>query len=190
MRPLNGPISQPPLEAWFGLADVVRQLRRAREIADDERGLPPPRPRAGHGRAPFPGASAAAAAPTLEAFLAGLRVARQEGGVRPTARPKASKPRYRTVPDPLEAVTADLKAWLDAEPGVTGREPLDRLQATDPETYPDAVIRTVQHRPKVWRRGRARALVLGPCAATEAGTAARSSGTSPMKQAQPAQEHS
>ena len=105
---------------------------------------------------------AAGAEPTLEDFLAGLRLAWREGEVRPTARPKAAKPRYRTVPDPLEAVTADLKAWFDAEPSVTGRELLDRLQAARPGAHPDTVIRTVQRRLKVWRRERAKALVLGP----------------------------
>ena len=87
-------------------------------------------------KAPASGATAAAAEPALDAFLAGLRLAWTEGEVRPTARPKASKPRYRTVPDPLEAVTAELKAWFDAEPGVTGRELLDRLQAARPGPTP------------------------------------------------------
>ena len=106
--------------------------------------------------------------PPLDAFLAGLRLAWREGEVRPTARPKASKPRCRTVPDPLEAVTSDLKAWLKADPGVTGRQLLDRLQEADPETHPDTLIRTVQRRLKLWRRERAKALVLGPSATAEA----------------------
>ncbi len=100
-------------------------------------------------KGPAAGPTAADAEPPLEDFLAGLRLAWKEGEVRPTARPKASKPRYRTVPDPLEAVTADLKAWFDAEPGVTGRELLDRLQAARPGAYPDNVIRTVQRRLKL-----------------------------------------
>ena len=116
--------------------------------------------------------AAAAAEPALDAFLAGLRLAWREGKVRPTARPKASKLRYRTVPDPLEAVTADLKAWFEADPGITGRKLLDRLQAIDPETYPDTPIRTVQRRLKVWRREYARALVLGLSATAEADAAA------------------
>ena len=110
--------------------------------------------------------------PPLDAFLAGLRLAWTEGEVRPTARPKASKPRYRTVPDPLEAVTSDLKAWFEADPGITGRQLLDRLQAADPETYPDTLIRTVQRRLKVWRREQAKALVLGPSTTAEANAAA------------------
>ena len=119
-----------------------------------------------------PTAGAPDAEPPLEAFLAGLRLAWTEGEVRPAARPKASKPRYRTLPDPLEAVTAELKAWFDADPGVTGRELRDRLQATDPEAYPHGVIRTVQRRLKLWRRERARALVIGPSATAEADAAA------------------
>jgi hypothetical protein len=111
-----------------------------------------------------PAAMAAETGTALDAFLSGLRLAWKEGEVRPTARPKASKPRGRTVPDPLAAVTATMKAWFDAEPGITGRELLDRLQAADPEAYPDGVIRTVQRRVKVWRREHARTLVLGPSA--------------------------
>ena len=49
---------------------------------------------------------------------------------------------------------------------------LDRLKATDPEAYPDTLIRTVQRRLKVWRREHARALVVGPSATAEADAAA------------------
>jgi hypothetical protein len=100
-------------------------------------------------------------APPLEAFLEGLKFAWcSTGHVRPTAQPKPSKPRYRTVPDPLKAVTETLKAWFDAEPSLTGRQLLDRLQIEHPDAYPDGLIRTVQRRLKVWRRDRARALVM------------------------------
>lgn len=108
-------------------------------------------------------------APPLEAFLDGLRVAWHTAeDVRPTARSKPSKPRYRTVPDPLEAVTDVLKGWFNADPGVTGRQLLDRLQVTHPGDYPDSLIRTVQRRLKAWRRERAKSLVLG---ASDAGDA-------------------
>ncbi len=101
-------------------------------------------------------------APPLTAFLDGLRVAwNTSEDVRPTARSKPSKPRYRTVPDPLGAVTDVLKAWFDLDPGVTGRQLLDRLQVTHPGDYPNSVIRTVQ-------RERAKSLVL---AASDAGGA-------------------
>ena len=113
------------LDAQHAELDPVRLLGEIRaaqralvEIADER---------------PASGAATAGAEPALEAFLAGLRLAWQEGEVRPTAQPKAPKPRYRTVPDPLEAVTSDLKAWFEVDPGVTGRELLDRLQEADPK---------------------------------------------------------
>jgi hypothetical protein len=100
--------------------------------------------------------------PPLEAFLDSLKVAWCSAGeVRPTAQPKPSKPRYRTVPDPLEAVTDMLKAWFEHDPGVTGRQLLNRLQVAHPGAYPDFLVRTVQRRLKIWRRESARALVLG-----------------------------
>ncbi len=99
--------------------------------------------------------------PTLEAFLQGLRVAWCHAEeVRPTARPKPPKPRYRTVPDPFESVTEELKAWFEANPSVTGRQLLEQLQERYPGTYPDDLVRTMQRRLKVWRREQARALVL------------------------------
>ncbi len=107
---------------------------------------------------------AAGGEPPLEAFLAGLRLAWKEGEVRPTARRKATKPRGRRRPDPLKEVTAELEAWFGAEPGLSGRQLLDRLQAAHPDSYPDKLLRTVQRRLRVWRRERARALVLGPSA--------------------------
>ena len=105
---------------------------------------------------------ATAAVPPLDAFLESLKVAWCSAGeVRPTATPKPSKPRYRTVPDPLETVTDTLKAWFRADPSVTGRQLLERLQADHPGEYPDHLVRTVQRRLKIWRRESARALVLG-----------------------------
>jgi hypothetical protein len=84
-----------------------------------------------------PARATSSAEAELDAFLSGLRVAWKEGEVRPTRRPKPSKPRYRTVPDPFAAVTEQMKAWFDGEPGITGRELVDRLQAAAPETYPE-----------------------------------------------------
>jgi hypothetical protein len=99
-----------------------------------------------------PARSASDAESELDVFLSGLRVAWKEGEVRPTPRPKTSKPRDRTVPDPLAASAEQMKAWFDAEPGIAGRELLDRLRAVDPETCPDKLIRTVQLCVRVWRR--------------------------------------
>jgi hypothetical protein len=110
-----------------------------------------------------------ATVPPIEVFLESLKVAwSSTDHVRPTARPKPSKPRTRTVPDPLELVTEMLMAWFDADPGVTGRQLLDRLQVAQPEAYPDSLIRTIQRRLKIWRRESARALVLADADAVSA----------------------
>jgi hypothetical protein len=98
---------------------------------------------------------------SIDAFLAGLRTAWREGEVRPTARPKPKQKRGRRRPDPLVAVTAQLRAWFDADPSRTGRELLERLQVEYPNCYPDRLLRTVQRRLKVWRGEMARALVFG-----------------------------
>ena len=79
--------------------------------------------------------------------------------MRPTLRKKPAAPRGRRRPDPLAKVTDDLKAWFDEDPSKTGRELLCRLQAAHPDTYPDALLRTVQRRLKRWRSDIARALV-------------------------------
>jgi hypothetical protein len=98
---------------------------------------------------------------SIDAFLAGLRTAWREGEVRPTARPKPKQKRGRRRPDPLVEVTAQLRAWFDADPSRTGRELLERLQVEYPDCYPDRLLRTVQRRLKVWRSEMARALVFG-----------------------------
>src|SRR3954454_11638270 len=97
-------------------------------------------------------------APPIEAFLAGLRTAWREGEVRPTAQPKPKQKRGRRRPDPLVEVTAQLRAWFDADPSRTGRELLERLQVEHPGCYPDHLLRTLQRRLKVWRGEMARAL--------------------------------
>ena len=98
----------------------------------------------------------------VDAFLSGLRHAWKEGEVRPTSRKKPPIPRGRRRPDPLAKVTDDLKAWFHEDPSQTGRELLGRLQAAHPDDYPDALIRTVQRRVKIWRADMARSLVFGP----------------------------
>ena len=82
----------------------------------------------------------------LGAFLEGLRIAWRGGEVRPTARAKPPAKRERRRPDPILAVTVELKTWWDAEPWRTSRELLDRIQAKYPGMYPDGLIRTVQRR--------------------------------------------
>jgi hypothetical protein len=94
-------------------------------------------------------------------FLNGLRHAWKEGEVRPTSRRKPPAPRGRRRPDPLATVTDDLKAWFDEDQSQTGRELLGKLQAAHPGAYPDALLRTVQRRLKIWRGDMSRALVFG-----------------------------
>ena len=108
-------------------------------------------------------------APSIEAFLAGLRTAWREGEVRPTAQPKPKQKRGRRRPDPLIAVTTELRAWFDADPSRTGRELLERLQAEHPERYPDRLLRTLQRRLKVWRGEMAQTLVFGIAGPPEPG---------------------
>jgi hypothetical protein len=103
-------------------------------------------------------------APTLDQFLAGLRTAWQGGEVRPTSRPKEKAKRGRRRPDPLVAVTMDLRSWYEAEPWRTSRELLERLQAERPDAYPDKLLRTLQRRVKEWRREKAHQLVFGAAA--------------------------
>lgn len=117
---------------------------------------------------------AVARAPTpIAAFLAGLRTAWQSGEVRPTAQPNPKPKRGRRRPDPLVAVTDELRAWFEAEPSRTGRELLERLQTAYPGCYPDPLLRTLQRRLKIWRGEMARALVkLSPTAIGISGTLA------------------
>lgn len=84
-------------------------------------------------------------------FLAGLRTAWRMGEVRPTAHPALKPKRGRRRPDPLIAVTDDLRSWFEADPTQTGGQLLLRLQTSDPDRYPDALLRTVQRRLKIWR---------------------------------------
>jgi hypothetical protein len=100
-------------------------------------------------------------APTLEQFLAALKTAWQGGEVRPTSRRKEKAKRGRRRPDPLVAVTTDLRAWYEAEPWRTSRELLERLQGEQPNVYPDKLLRTLQRRVKDWRRTKAHQLVFG-----------------------------
>ena len=95
----------------------------------------------------------------LDLFLASLRTAWTAGEPNPMARPKPKKKRERRRPNPLVAVTDELKAWFEASPWLSGREFLDRLQAEHPDQYPAGLIRTVQRRLKIWRAERAEHLV-------------------------------
>ena len=104
-------------------------------------------------------ASAMAKTVPIETFVSGLRMAWQNGEVRPKSRPKPKAKRGRRRPDPLAAVTDELRAWFDADPASTGRQLLERLQERHPGIYSDGLVRTVQRRLKIWRREMAHALV-------------------------------
>ena len=106
-------------------------------------------------------------APTLEQFLVGLRTAWKEGEIRPTLRRKPGAKRGRRRPDPFATVTAQLRAWFEAEPAQTGRQLFERLQAQDPGVYPNGQLRTCQRRLKEWRREMAQKLVFGAAATAQ-----------------------
>ena len=110
---------------------------------------------------PVSGERLAPTAPTLEAFLSGLRTAWRDGEVRPTSRPKEQAKCGRRRRDPLVAATAQLQSWFEAEPWWTARELLELLQDEQPGSYPTGLLRTVQRRLKVWRRDKAHELVFG-----------------------------
>lgn len=101
------------------------------------------------------------AAPTLEQFLLGLRTAWQEGEVRPASRTKEKGKRGRRRPDPLVAVTAQIRIWFEAEPWRTSREYFERLQIEHPGVFQAGQLRTLQRRLKVWRGELAHKLVFG-----------------------------
>jgi len=101
----------------------------------------------------------AEAAPSLDAFLADLRIAWQDPGTRPTATDKPRALRGRRRPDPLAEESDQLKRWFKEEPWRTSRELLEKLQAQQPGAYPDGLLRTLQRRVKIWRSEQARALV-------------------------------
>ena len=109
-----------------------------------------------------PSAEASFGAKTdVEQFLEGLRHAWKDGEVRPTSRRKPTPPRGRRRPDPLVAVTPELRTWFDEDRSQTGRNLLSKLQAARPGAYPDGLLRTVQRRLKIWRADVARELVFG-----------------------------
>jgi hypothetical protein len=105
--------------------------------------------------------SVAPDAAAIDQFLAGLRTAWRNGEVRPTSRPKPKAKRGRRRPDPLVAVTTELRMWFETEPWRTAHQLLERLQEQRPGEYPEKLLRTLQRRVKVWRRERTNELVFG-----------------------------
>jgi hypothetical protein len=109
----------------------------------------------------------------LDQFLKSLATTWHGGEVRPTHQSKPKPPRHwRTRKDAFEAVWPRVLAWLQEEPDRTGSELLLRLQKERPGEFPDAQLRTLQRRLKVWRRAAARKLVFTPdIAGADAGVA-------------------
>jgi hypothetical protein len=101
------------------------------------------------------------APPAIGPFLAGLRVAWKDHEVRPAIPGKAKPKRERRRPDPLAAVSEELRVRFEAAPWRTGRQLLVQLQADYPGIYPDAMLRTLQRRLKIWRSARAHAMIFG-----------------------------
>jgi hypothetical protein len=106
--------------------------------------------------------SAEAASEPLEKFLAALKTAWTGGTPRPTEQHPGPKVRWwRSRKDPFERTCLELRRWAEAEPDLTGRQLLQRLQARYPGSYPDGQLRTLQRRLKVWRGEMARELIFG-----------------------------
>ena len=105
----------------------------------------------------------AVAHPELGTFLAGLSSAWKDGEVRPTHRKSATAPHWwRTREDPFEHSWPMVQQWLEAEPGASAKELMERLAAMFPDLYTGtAQLRTLQRRVKVWRAERAKALIFG-----------------------------
>ena len=101
--------------------------------------------------------------PDLSQFLSGLATAWHDGEVRPTHQSKPKLPRHwRTRKDAFEGVWPQLLTWLQQEPDRSASDLLLRLQAAHPGDFPDAHLRTLQRRVKVWRRAASMKLVLSP----------------------------
>jgi hypothetical protein len=101
----------------------------------------------------------------LEKFLAALKTAWADGTPRPTEQRPAPKVRWwRSRKDPFEGTWPELRSWAEAEPNLTARQLLQRLQTRYPSSYPDGQLRTLQRRLKIWRGEMARELILGTSA--------------------------
>ena len=97
---------------------------------------------------------------TLDQFLAKLPRLWQAGEVRPTHRPRSTKPRHwRTRKDPFEKVWYDVLCWLQRDPDATAKVLFERLQVEYPGHFPDGQLRTLQRRVREWRMIMARKLV-------------------------------
>ena len=98
----------------------------------------------------------------LNAYLAGLSSAWQEGEVRPTYRRKVRLHGVAHAGRSLRATWSMLEQWLQVDPSATAKDFLARLKAMFPELYlGTAQLWTLQRRVQAWRRDRAMQLVFG-----------------------------
>jgi hypothetical protein len=65
---------------------------------------------------------------------------------------------------PLERAAVEISELAEAEPDLTTRQLLQRLQARYPGSYPDGQLRTLQRRLKIWRGQIAHELILSTSA--------------------------
>jgi hypothetical protein len=140
------------LRSQLARLDPVRLLHDIRAAQQELAAL------AAQGSAPAP-----VARPELATFLAGLSSAWKDGEVRPTHRKSATVPHgWRTREDPFEHSWPTVQRWLEAEPGASAKELMERLAAMFPDLYTGkAQLRTLQRRVKAWRAERAKALIFG-----------------------------
>ena len=97
---------------------------------------------------------------SLDRFLAKLPNLWRQGEARPTHAARVRSPRHwRTGQDPFEGVWGDVLVWLQAEPDVTGKTLMARLQSKHPDRFTEAHLRTMQRRVKEWRGFMAKKLV-------------------------------
>ena len=97
---------------------------------------------------------------SLERFLANLPRLWHQGEVRPTHAVRVRRPRHRrTREDPFEGVWGDVLVWFQAQPDVTGKGLMARLQSECPDRFTEAQLRTMQRRVKEWRGIMAKKLV-------------------------------
>jgi hypothetical protein len=104
----------------------------------------------------------------LERFTASLSTAWRDGERRPTHR----RPYHRRKPVPrrpsmLDDVHDQIRAWLDAEPTLSGVGVLLRLKEVDAARFADKHLRTVQRAVKAWRRQQARRIIAESAAVIE-----------------------
>jgi hypothetical protein len=101
--------------------------------------------------------------PDVEVFLKSLSSAWKDGEARPTHRKQPTTKRWwRNRPDPFAAAWSTIEGWLIAEPAVTAKDLMARLEEMIPDAYAGQTqLRTLQRRVKAWRTAKVNELILG-----------------------------